>query len=426
MISQNQYNPDSPIVKSTLLLSSTLIIFAAASMTPALPAMQEHFASLDNVGLWVKLVIAIPSLFILLGAPVIGIGVDYVGRKSILVISIILFGLFGTLGFFIPSIFGILVTRALLGLATAGITTSVVTLIGDYYSGQARVKILGLQAAFIGIGAVTALLIGGVLADYNWRNPFLIHLLAFLLLPLILFVIKEPERVVNKQQSSLTESDESTSSLPIEGKSQLQSSDINVPKKLLVFIYGTALVGELMLYLVPVHLPFYLQAMTGANAKQNSIAIAAMTLFFIIGSLLFAKVKERLDYMSVVVVSLGLISISYEIVGLVNDYVLVLLGLTICGLGAGFLIPNLDSWLTDIVPGTYRGRAVGGLTASTFIGQFLSPVITEPIIENLDFELSTTYALVYTISGCVLSLVVLFTFILTQVSKKALQIESVE
>ena len=420
MISKNQYNSDSVIVKSTLLLSSTLIVFAAASLTPALPAMQEHFADLDNVGLWVKLVIAVPSLFTLLGAPVIGIGVDYVGRKSILVISVILFGLFGSLGFFIPSISGILVSRALLGLATAGITTSVTTLIGDYYSGQARVKVLGLQAAFIGIGAVTALLIGGVLADLNWRNPFLIHLLAFLILPLIVFFLKEPEGIVKNPQSSSTEESEQTII------NQPQTGEMKVPKRLLVFIYFTALLGEVMLYLVPVHLPFYLQAMTGANAKQNSIAIAAMTLFFIIGSLLFAKVKERLDYMTLVVVSLGLISISYEIVGLVNHYSLVLFGLTICGLGAGFLVPNLDSWLTATVPATYRGRAVGGLTASTFLGQFLSPILTQPLIQYLDFDLYTKYGLVYIVSGCVLTVFVFITFVIEQVNKQQLEVESVE
>jgi MFS family permease len=423
LINQNQYNPDALIVKSTLLLSSTLIVFAAASLTPSLPAMQEHFADLDNVGFWVKMVVAIPSLFILVGAPLTGIFVDSVGRKSILIISVILFGFFGTLGYFIPSIFGILISRALLGLATAGITTSVTTLIGDYYSGQTRVQVLGLQAAFIGVGAVTALLLGGILADFDWRNPFLIHLFAFLLLPLILFVLKEPEKVVDKQQSLSTESSQGTPNLPSEQQPQSQSSDMSVPKKLLVFIYGTALLGEVMLYLVPVHLPFYLQAMTGTNAKQNSIAIASMALFFIIGSLLFAKVKERLDYMTVVVLSLGIVSISYEIVGLANNYVLVLLGLAICGLGAGFLVPNLDSWLTAIIPATYRGRAVGGLTASTFVGQFLSPVITEPLIENLDFELSTTYSLVYILSGCVLTIFVLITFIIEQVRKQELGVE---
>ena len=418
MISQNQYNPESLIVKSTLFLSSTLIIFAAASLTPALPAMQEHFAYLENVGLWVKLVIAIPSLFILLGAPVIGIGVDYIGRKSILVISVILFGLFGSLGFFIPSLFGILASRALVGLATAGITISVTTLIGDYYSGPARLKALGLQVAFVGVGAVTALIIGGVLADFNWRNPFLIHSLAFLLLPMILFFLKEPERTVKKQESSSIESAEESSGTTV---NQPQSDDLKVPTKLLIFIYVTALVTELMLYLVPVHLPFYLQAMTGTNAKESSIAIAAMALCFILGSLLFAKVKERLSYITVVFVSLGLVSIGYEIIGLVNNYVLVLFGLAICGLGGGLLVPNLDSWLTATVSSIYRGRAVGGLTASTFLGQFLSPIMSQPLIQNFDFDIYTAYGLIYILSGGLLTVFVLVTLIIEQVKKQGLE-----
>jgi MFS family permease len=365
----------------------------------------------------------LPSLFIVVGSTVVGVGVDYIGRKSILIISVILFGLFGTLGFFIPSIFGILLSRAVLGFATAGITISVTTLIGDYYSGQTRVQLLGLQTAFIGIGAGTALLIGGILADIDWRNPFLIHLIAFLLLPLILVLIKEPEAIVNKQQSSSTESAEDKSNATIEEQSLEHSHDMNISKKLLAFIYTTALLGELMLYLVPIHLPFYLQAMIGTNAKQNSIAIAAMSLFFIIGSLLFTKVKERLNYITVVILSLSLVSISYEIVGLVNNYALVVFGVGLCGLGEGFLVPNLDSWLTAKVPQTYRGRAVAGLVASTFLGQFLSPIITQPLIQNLDFDLVINYGLVYIISGVVLTVFVFITFIIGQVRKQELQVE---
>lgn len=417
MISENSYNPDTPIVKSTLMMSSTLIVFAAATLTPALPAMQDHFADVENAGLLVKLVVAIPSLFILIGAPLVGILVDKVGRKSVLVVSIILFGLFGTVGFFIPSLFGILVTRAFLGLAIAGITTTVTTLIGDYYSGQTRIELLGLQAAFIGIGAVVALVIGGVLADFNWRNPFLIHLLAFLILPLILFALQEPQRLATKPQLS-TESAEETPNQ--------QSKNIEVPVKLLAFIFTTALLGEVALYLVPLDLPFYLQAMTDTNAKQNSLAIAAMTLFFIIGSLLFPKLKQKLDYMTTLVLSLALIGISYEIVGFVNNYILVLLGLTITGLGAGFLVPNLDAWLTASVPGSFRGRAVGGLTAATFLGQFLSPIVSQPVIDNLGLNTATAYGLIYILSGGLLIIFLSAILIALLIKKQEWQVNSQE
>jgi MFS family permease len=177
-----------------------------------------------------------------------------------------------------------------------------------------------------------------------------------------------------------------------------------------------------MLYLVPLNLPFYLQALTGTNAKESSIAIAAMSLFFIIGSLLFAKIKQKLDYMTIVVVSLGLISISYEIVGWFNNYLLILIGLTICGFGGGILVPNLDSWLTGKISSVYRGRAVGGLTAATFMGQFLSPVLSQPLIENLDFDTATNYSLIYILSGCVLIIFVITVFLIGKIKKQQLDL----
>lgn len=418
MVAEEQYNPDRLIVKLTLLLCSTLIIFAPASVSPSLPLMQEHFSTLNNADFWVKMVAAIPSLFILLGAPIIGIVVDRIGRKLILVVSVILFGLFGTSGFFISSIFGILATRAGVGLATAGITTAVTTLIGDYYTGQKRVQVLGLQAAFIGIGAIIAVLSGGILADMSWRSPFLVHLLAFLLLPFILFVIQEPQGIRGQQLQSVSDSETWSDSLE-----QSQSSiaiETESSQKVLLFIYGTALLGEVVLYLIPLQTPFYLRAMVGASGKQTGIAIAAATSFFIIGSLLYVKLKERMSYVALIIVSLSFVGISYQIIGLVNSYTLVLFGLAIGGLGSGFLVPNLDSWLTAIVPAAYRGRAVGKLTASTFLGQFLSPMITQPVIKNLSLELETAYALVYILSGYSVIVFVLIVFIFEQIRSNEL------
>ncbi|MEB3358457.1 MAG: MFS transporter [Synechococcales bacterium] len=415
MTPRDQYHSDRLIVKLTLLLCSTLIIFAAASVSPSLPLMQEHFTNLKNADFWVKMVAAIPSLFILLGAPIIGIGVDRVGRKLILVVSVILFGLFGTSGFFVSSIFGILATRAGVGLATAGITTSVTTLIGDYYTGQNRIQVLGLQSAFIGVGAITAVLSGGILADFSWRSPFLVHLLAFLLLPLVLFLIQEPQRIQDGQLESIDDF-ENRSNL-LEQSPSSEAVDAENSQKVLLFIYGTALLGEVILYLIPLQTPFYLRALAGANGKQAGIAVALATLFFITGSLLYVKLKERMSYVSLIILSLGLVGISYEVIGWVNSYALVLLGLAIGGLGSGFLVPNLDSWLTATVPAAYRGRAVGKLTASTFLGQFLSPIITQPVIKNLNLELENAYALVYILSGYSAILFVLVIFIFEQVKR---------
>jgi MFS family permease len=48
----------------------------------------------------------------------------------------------------------------------------------------AHAQFLGLQAAFMGLGGMVFLTLGGYLADLNWRLPFLIYLLAWLILQL--------------------------------------------------------------------------------------------------------------------------------------------------------------------------------------------------------------------------------------------------
>jgi MFS family permease len=187
-------NPNASLTKATLLLVSTLTVMSGATIVPSLPAMQVQFSALPEVDLWVRLVLTIPALLIVVGSPVAGMIVDRLGRKPLLIDALLLYGLAGSSGFVLNSLFAILIGRALLGLAVAGIMVSATTLIADYYSGAYRATFMGLQAAFMGLGGVLFLSVGGVLADLNWRFPFLIYLLAWLLLPMAITALYEPPR----------------------------------------------------------------------------------------------------------------------------------------------------------------------------------------------------------------------------------------
>ena len=41
---------------------------------------------------------------------------------------------------------------------------------------------------------------------------------------------------------------------------------------------------------------------------------------------------------------------------------------------------NINAWLLSLVPPHRRGRAVGMLTMSFFLGQFFSPILFQPFI----------------------------------------------
>ncbi len=183
----SQPNPNTFVIKATLLLASTLTVMSGATIAPSLPAMQIQFAELENVEFWVRLVLTMPALFIVIGSPVAGQLVDTIGRKPLLLGAAILYGLAGSSGFVLNSLFAILGGRALLGLAVAGVMVSATTLIADYYQGDDRANFMGLQAAFMGFGGVLFLSVGGFIAELSWRFPFLIYQLYWLNLPTLMF-----------------------------------------------------------------------------------------------------------------------------------------------------------------------------------------------------------------------------------------------
>lgn len=371
-------NPNSLLTKATLLLVSTLTVMAGATIAPSLPAMQDYFATVGNVELWVRLVLTIPALFIVIGSPIAGMIVDRLGRKPLLIAAAALYGLAGSSGFVLNSLPTILLGRALLGLAVAGIMVSATTLIADYYVGQARANFMGLQAGFMGLGGVLFLTGGGYLANSNWRLPFLIYLFSWLLLPLIIVSLSEPRRI-NTESSAQTLQDGD------------RSANLPVPIKMLTLVFGIALLTQIIFYLIPVQLPFYLRSLSNATPGLSGMAIAFCTLFSAFASMSYGKVKARLSFVSILPLIFGLLGIGYGIIGLAGSYDLVLVGLAIAGLGLGLLMPNLNVWVSSEVPDAMRGRALGGLTTFFFLGQFLSPIVTQPVSQQAG--LGMTYSL---------------------------------
>ena len=80
-------NTDTLSIKATLLIASLFTVMAAATIAPALPAMQAHFADVENVEVLVRLVLTLPALFIVIGAPIAGYLIDKLGRKSLLMMA---------------------------------------------------------------------------------------------------------------------------------------------------------------------------------------------------------------------------------------------------------------------------------------------------------------------------------------------------
>jgi MFS family permease len=345
----------------TILLGSAMTVMAGATISPALPDMSLAFQDIPNADFLVRLLLTLPALFTAISAPFSGLLLDRWGRKPVLIVAVILYGLAGTSGYVLGSLYGILAGRALLGLAVAGTMSGFTTLIADYYSGRQLNRFVGYQAGFMGFSGVAFLLIGGILADIGWRYPFLLYLYAFGILLGVLFAIDEPS--IQKEMG--------------EGKSQDEPA--NFPIRSVGLIYALAFAGMVIFFIVPLLLPFYLTDLGGVSNSQVGLALAIQALAAAIVSLLYQRIKSHLTFQAVnglVFLTMGLGSV---IIALSTGYNGTLLGLLVSGIGLGLIVPNLNVWLVTIVPAAIRGRAVGGLTTAIFLGQFISPILMQPV-----------------------------------------------
>ncbi|MCC5940559.1 MAG: MFS transporter [Balneolaceae bacterium] len=351
--------------KATLLLVSSLTVMSGATIAPALPSMQAHFAAVENVEFWIRFVLTTPALFIVLAAPIAGLIVDRAGRRKLLLPSMVLYAIAGSSGIYLESLGAILAGRALLGVAVAGVMTTATTLIADYYEGTARAQIMGWQAAFMSFGGVVFLVSGGLLAESGWRLPFVIYLFSLILIPMALAALPEPE---------LPGDEENDKKLSVNGT-------IQHPFKLLGFIYGVLLLGATVFYFIPLQIPFYLEKMTGAGPLVSGMSIAVSTLFGMATSFTYGRIRARFGYVTILGFNFGLMGVGYILIGTATGLVPILIGLALNGLGMGLMYPNLSFWLTSETSAAIRGRAVAGFTTFIFLGQFISPLASQPFVE---------------------------------------------
>jgi MFS family permease len=366
-------DPHRTLLKFVLLSGSSLTIMSGAIISPSLPAMLEHFSDIPNAEYLVRLVLTLPALFIALLSPVSGLIIDRFGRKFVLLAGLSLYGITGTSAVLLDSIYHILITRAFLGIAVAAIMTTITTLIADYYDGTTRAKLMGLQAASIGVGGMVYLTTGGFLAEISWNAPFIIYITSLLLIPLAFVSIYEP---VARNNLSFDE---------IFTRNTQSRQALKKVLPLLLGIYMLMLLLQLIFYAVPTQLPFYLHALTGANAIKIGIAIASSTLFSAVASYMYGRLSILISYIHIVIISLFLTGTGFTIISYSTSYYQVLIGLFFSGFGVGLFMPNVTMWLSVVAPTAFRGRALGGLTASIFIGHFLSLIIIQPFITHFGF-----------------------------------------
>lgn len=168
-------NKQQKLVLNISILASLVAFLDGSVVNVALPAVVKELGGGLATQQWVidAYMITLGSLMLLAGS-----FSDLFGRKKVLTIGLVLFGVTSVLCAIAPNALFLIIARGLQGIAGALLVPSSLALIISTFSGPAQSKAIGTWTAWTGIAFVIGPLLGGFLVDvWSWRLIFIINVL---------------------------------------------------------------------------------------------------------------------------------------------------------------------------------------------------------------------------------------------------------
>ncbi len=332
---------------------------------PVFPKLIEELTNADistitRYGGWLTVAYAIMQF---LFAPVMGNLSDRYGRRPVLLLSLLGFGIDYLFLSFAPSLGWLFVGRLIAGITGASITTAT-AYIADISTKEDRAKNFGLIGAAFGLGFIIGPAIGGLLGEFGSRIPFLVAAGLTLLNTLYgYFVLPE--------------------SLPKENRRRFEWSRAN-PFGSLKHLNKFPGIWGLILSLVLVYIAghsvqstwsfFTIERFQWSEGMIGiSLAVVGVLVAAVQGGLI-RIVNPKLGNERSIYVGLGLYAIGLFLFAFASQTWMMFAFLVPYCLG-GIAGPALQAIISNHVPANEQGELQGGLTSLISITTIIGPLV---------------------------------------------------
>lgn len=353
-------------------------------VSPVLGQIQEHYPDV-NISL-VQMLITAPALLSMIVAVLSGWLVLKISKKKLLLFASLVAGITGFLPYLSDS-FGLLFfSRTFygvgLGLATA-LNTAVVA---EFFEGDERVSVMGIQAASVGAGMVVVTTVGGMRGAGGFKNAYLINVIGFISLILI------------------------ACCLPDTGKAQASGSEKIQLNKEVFKISFLGMLEFLFLITFTTNIAMHLSGnLAGNTAVSGNLTGVFSGSQIVIGLILGMVTKITKKY------TLPVAMLSFSIGGLLlilfpSNLIMLMAGAVFCGFSQGIFIPQAMVDVAGAVKPVATAMASACFTCAMCFGQVISPTVLNTISKLVFGEVSTTN--VYIISVIGMTVVAVITIIM--------------
>ena len=350
------------LLLGVILTSATLTVMAGGILAPVLNLMRDGLGVAPSS---VGLIITTHGLFMAFFSPLMGSVIDRKGARRPFIFSLIGYGLAGGSGLLINSYWVLLVSRACLGIALAGIFAAINVLILNMYEGGDRDRVMGWRGSAQSFGGVIWPLIGGALGGFSWHLPFAIYMLAIPIGLLAMTVVPGPAT----HHRSGPPSDNGTSVFKVFRQNPV-----------LLIIYGLMFFANMLLYVIAIFLPQLLETFGISSTFRIGMFLTAVGGFSMVTAFIYGKIRSRFSYPAIVLTAVAIWSVAFTIISQTSDSRIIAVSISLLGVSLGLILPTVMVWIGDVVPSSFPGRFSSYLGTFGFIGQFLAPILFAPIL----------------------------------------------
>ncbi|MBD2775814.1 MFS transporter [Iningainema tapete] len=337
----------------------TLIgILGGTLYNPALPTIQEFFKVTEAEASWISTLFQVPGAII---TPIFGILADILGRKQVLIPSLLVFALGAGLSGFSSIFTTHLGGRFLQGIGAASLEPLQLTVIGDLYRGRTLGMAMAVNAGIIGMSGAIFPLVGGILGEFNWRYTFLLGLLAIPLTFVVLVGLRLPRRAPNTEKFQL--------------KSYLQTTWSSINNRHVLGLLFAVMSLFLLQTLCLTYIPFLAANKFRTTDAVNGLLLTSMSIALALFAAQLGRLTEKISEIKLIKLSFILFAVALLLLPLMPNFWLLFIPLFLLGAAQGIALPSSQALLAGLSVQESRAGFMAVNTSIMSWGQTLGPFL---------------------------------------------------
>ena len=352
-------------LKGSLLISRDFGILVVALMVvslgfgllaPIIPDLARKLGITDGA---MGGIFALFAVAYVLAMPPSGYLTDRLGRKTMLISGIAIFGCTTLMLAFITDALQFAILRSLEGVGAAMTAPSAFALVIDLVPEEKRATAMGVEGTAQVLGIFGGPAVGGFVAgEINFYYPFYVGAALAFICCIIVYMVKEPPVKMHQEHPSL---------LTMFGAWKRNVEE----NRKLVALTARGLVMGVVQGLWNLGLILFWYDRIGMTYTEVGIAISIGTAVMASGTIYFGTLADKHGKMPFILVGGALMASGLGVMAFAQELIHVYLLMIVMDLGAAMSNPSVGALLADVMLKEERGRVMGAYQTVQGIGNII-------------------------------------------------------